>query len=141
MKAFLIGEETAGMTAVEIEDEDQNLVWSFQWFQDGATKEGYLSGLKEAIHTMHECEQWMEFHGGNFDENGEPVRFDKFPTTGKMLSFDETQWRLEDGAFAMGNQSQEIIDAAIISGLVESDEEIEHDDTIEDLVKVFESFP
>lgn len=139
MKAFLIGEKSAGMTAVEIEDENQTLVWSFRWFQDGASRDGYLEGLKDAIETMRQCEKWKEFDGGDFDDDGAPVCFDQSPTTGKMLSFDGKTWLLEEDAFTMGNQSREIVDAAIIAGLVESDEEIEIDETIETLVNVFKS--
>ena len=137
MKAFLIGEKSAGMTAVEIEDENNTLVWSFRWFRDGASQGAYVSGLEDAIETMRHCEKWKEFDGGDFDDDGAPVCFDQSPTTGRMLSFDGKQWLIEEDAFTMGNQSQEIVDAAIITQLVESDEEIEIDETIEELVKVF----
>ena len=139
MKSCLIGEKSAGMTSVEIEDENHTLVWSFRWFQDGASKDGYVSGLKDVIETMRLCEKWTEFDGGDFDDDGAPVCFDQSPTTGKMLSFDGKTWILEGDAFTMGNQSREIVDAAIIAGLVESDEEIEIDETIEELVKVFKN--
>lgn len=55
MKAKLIGESSAGMTAVEIYDNTNNLVWSKRYFEYGATAQGYKTGMLDAYNDMINC--------------------------------------------------------------------------------------
>jgi len=125
MKARLIGERSAGMTAVEIFDGEENLVWAHRWFDNGCTTSGYISGLCDAFDCMRQCADVAMFEGGEIDDDGEPVAMDTEVTTGVMLEYDtESGWSLGDDARTLG-QSREIIDACMAAGLIEADDDHE----------------
>jgi len=122
MKALLIGEQSAGMTAVEIFDGEDNLVWAHRWFDNGCSTAGYISGLCDAFDCMRQCADVAMFDGGETDDDGDPVAMDTESTTGVMLEYStETGWSIGDGARTLG-QSSEIIDACMVVGLVEADD-------------------
>jgi len=136
MKAQLIGESSAGMTAVEIFDNDDNLVWSHMWFEDGASKRGYIDGLCAAWDCLVDCADVDSFDGGAFDEDGEPVVFNDGATTGVMLEYDSDSktWTIGDDARCCGGQSMEIVDACMIAGLIPADDD--HDEGDADALAV-----
>lgn len=119
MKARLIGESSAGMTAVEIYKDD-TLVWSHIWFEQGATTQGYIRGLCEAWDCMLDCNDYDQFEGGLYDEDGEPVPVDDSSTTGVILEYDGRTWKAGEDARRMG-QSEEILDACMVAGIVPTD--------------------
>lgn len=123
MKARLIGERNAGMTAVEIFDGEDNLVWANQWFDNGCTTSGYIDGLCDAFDCMHQCDDVEMFDGGQIDDDGKPVAIDTEATTGVMLEYaTESGWSLGEDARTLGQQSSEIIDACMAAGLIEADD-------------------
>lgn len=123
MQSKLIGELSAGMTAVEIYDNGDDLVWSHRWFDNGCTGDGYVAGLIDAVNCMRDCAAVSGFDGGEIDSDGDPIPIDTHPTTGVMLIYDtETGWALGDDARRMG-QSGEIIDALMLAGILAKDEE------------------
>lgn len=131
MKAQLIGENSAGMTAVEIFDNAGTLVWSHMWFENGASKRGYIDGLCAAWDCLVDCGDVDGFDGGAFDEDGEPVVFNDGATTGVMLEYDSDSktWTIGDDARCLG-QSSEIVDACMIAGLIPADDD--HEDQADD---------
>lgn len=135
MKAKLIGESSAGMTAVEIYDNPGTLVWSHRWFDDGATGSGYIKGLCDAWDCMVDCADVDVFEGGAFDEDGDPIAFDDGATTGVMLEYDgdSKTWTIGDDARCLG-QSMEIVDACMIAGLIPADDS--HEDHVADDIVV-----
>lgn len=134
MKAKLIGEGSAGMTAVEIYDNDGSLVWAHKWFDNGCTREGYIAGLADAVECMRNCEQYGMFENGEIDEDGDAVPLDTYPTTGVMLEYDtQGGWALGADARSLG-QSSEIIDALMLAGLLPKD--AEHEDRSVDTAAV-----
>lgn len=121
MKAQLIGERSAGMTAVEIYDENNDLVWAHSWFDNGCSTSGYISGLCDAFDCMADCADVAMFDGGEIDDDGTPVAMDTESTTGVMLEYDtKTGWSLGDDGRTLG-QSSEIIDACMAVGLIAAD--------------------
>lgn len=126
MKALLIGERSAGMTAVEVYNDNNDLVWAHRWFDNGCSTSGYISGLCDAFDCMRQCADVAMFDGGEIDDDGDPVAMDTETTTGVMLEYDtETGWSLGDEGRTLG-QSSEIIDACMVAGLIEADDD--HDD-------------
>lgn len=126
MKAQLIGERSAGMTAVEIYNDENDLVWAHRWFDNGCSTSGYICGLCDAFNCMADCDYVAMFDGGEIDDDGDPVAMDTESTTGVMLEYDtKTGWSLGDGARNLG-QSSEIIDACMVAGLIEAD--ADHED-------------
>jgi hypothetical protein len=125
MKARLIGESSAGLTAVEIFDRDNNLVWSHVWFSGGASRRGYIDGLCAAWDCMVNCDYVNGCDGGAYDDDGEPIVFDDGATTGVMLEYnsDNKQWMIGDDARCLGGQSMEIVDACMIAGLIPVDDD------------------
>lgn len=134
MKALLIGERSAGMTAVEIFDREETLVWAHRWFDNGCTTSGYIYGLCDAFDCMRKCADVVRFDGGEIDDDGEPVAMNTESTTGVMLEYDtEGGWRLREDARTLG-QSSEIIDACMVAGLIEADDD--HEDNADGEVVV-----
>jgi len=126
MKARLIGERSAGMTAVEIFDGEENLVWAHRWFDNGCSTSGYISGLCDAVDCMRQCADVAMFDGGEIDDDGDPVAMDTEATTGVMLEYDTAGgWALGEDGRHLG-QSSEIIDALMLAGVIDPDNE--HDD-------------
>ena len=129
MQAKLIGESAAGMTAVEIYNDEGVLVWARQWFTDGCSSSGYVEGLRDVVDCMRNCANVRRFEGGEVDDNGDPVRMDVEETTGVMAVYDSRSgWALGDDARGLGEQSSEIVDALMVAGLVPTDSE--HEDRL-----------
>lgn len=123
MKALLIGESSAGMTAVEIYNDSGELVWSHRWFADGCDRSEYVAGLCDAYDCMIQCADVASYDGCDVDEDGAPMPFDTEPTTGIILQYETASgWSLGEDARSFG-QSEEIIDALMMVGMIEPDEE------------------
>lgn len=131
MKALLIGERSAGMTAVEIFDADNNLVWAHQYFQMGATTGEYIAGMCQVWDDMVGCTDVADYEGGDYDEDGEPVDMDDADTTGVILEYDSESgtWTVGPDARRMG-QSEEVLDACMLAGLIPPD--AEHEERADD---------
>lgn len=67
--AKLIEETSGGSLAVEIYEND-HLVWSHDYLQNGATKNEIERIRKQIISDMLRCEKWRDFEGCDLDENG-----------------------------------------------------------------------
>lgn len=134
MKAYLIGESTGGMTAVEIYDNNDQIVWSNEYFERGVTAKGYIDGLKQVIDDMIGCADVEQYDGGLYDDDGNPIAIDSSDTTGWIVGYDaqDKTWWLNDNYRHFG-QSTEIADALMGAGLVPAD--IEHDDHKGSIVK------
>lgn len=130
MKAQLIGENSAGMTAVEIYEAD-NLVWSHQYFSAGCTQAGYVSGLCQVWDDLADCADVADYEGGEVDDDGEPVLQNCATTTGVILEYDSDNrtWTAGEDARRMG-QSEEVLDACMLAGLIPAD--AEHEDRADD---------
>lgn len=118
MKAQLIGEKSAGQLAVHIIDDNDNIIWSHRWFDDGATEAGYRAGLRQAYEAMRDCStvhEWSEDGNDAYD-------YDDADTTGVMLEYDpgSDTWTIGDRPdLGLG---REIVDACINAGLVGADD-------------------
>lgn len=123
MKAYLIGEKTGGMTAVEIFNY-VGLVWSSEWLSDGCSAGGYVAGLCRAFDAMADCTNVDCYEGQALDEDGNMIYFDDTESTGVMLEYDSSTgvWIAGECARTHG-QSSEIVDACMVAGLVSPDEE------------------
>jgi hypothetical protein len=124
MKAYLIGEKSGGMTAVEIYD-DVGLAWSAEWFAAGCSADGYVAGLCQAFDAMADCGAGVaHYEGQALDEEGNMIAFDDGEHTGVMLEYDSIKgsWSAGECARTHG-QSSEIVDACMVAGLVAPDEE------------------
>lgn len=128
MKAYLIGEKSAGMTAVEIYNNNDNLVWSHMYFQNGATHDGYVNGLCQVVDDMINCADVDNYDRCDYDEEGDVNLYDDNDSTGVILSYDsDTQrWELKDeGDPRYYGQSTEVVDALMLAGLLDKDDEHE----------------
>jgi hypothetical protein len=67
--AKLIEETSGGSWSVEIY-EDDHLVWSHDYLQNGATKNEMERIRKQIISDMLRCEKWRDFEGCDQDNNG-----------------------------------------------------------------------
>jgi hypothetical protein len=132
MKSRLIGEKSAGMTAVEIYHNNGDLLWSHRYFADGATHQGYIDGLCQAWDDMHGCADVAEYEGNDLDDDGDPTLYDDSQYTGIMLEYDSDTdtWTIGDYDRGCGHQSTEIVDACMVAGLVDSDGEGNTDDNV-----------
>jgi len=136
MRAKLIGESSAGMTAVEIYDDQDNLVWSQHWFDNGATGAEYKTGLAQVIETMQNCKNHADWDYGMVDEDGEPVPMDTAETNGVICEYDSETCEWTGGDYTLG-QSTEIAAALMRCGKLDDDEDVlEQYDDIEDLNKI-----
>jgi len=134
MRAHLIGERSAGMTAVEIINDSGHLVWAHRWFDEGGSTAGYIAGLCAAYDAMVDCADVALFDGGEIDDDGAPVEMDTETTTGGMLEYDTaTGWDGSEIDRSYG-QSREIIDALMLADLIPADDE--HADYADDDVVV-----
>jgi len=131
MKAQLIGETSAGMTAIEIYNSDEELVWSHLYFANGATTGGYIDGLCQVYDDMTNCAEVEDYDGCDYDEDGNVVVYDDSETTGVIATFDsEKGWELEENFYLFG-QSVEIVDALMSAGIIEKDDD--HEDRLDDV--------
>jgi len=118
MIARLIGERSAGMTAVEIYNGDI-LVWSHMYFAGGATERGYIQGLCQVYDDMIRCADIGQYEGCDYDEDGAVVQYDDADTTGIILEYDSSTQ-----SWTMGSrygQSDEILDALMLLGIIAAD--------------------
>lgn len=131
MKAQLIGETSAGMTAIEIYNSNGDLVWSHMYFADGATAGGYIDGLSQVYDDLTNCADVEDYDGCDYDEEGNVVCYDDSDTTGVIATFDsEKGWELSEDFYIFG-QSVEIIDALMAAGIIEKDDD--HEDRFDDV--------
>ena len=117
-KARLIGEKSAGRTAVEIWEND-NLLWSHMYFVDGATHQEYIDGLCQAYDDMINCNDWNEYEGCDRDDDGEVIEYGYSETSGIICEYDS-----DTNAWTMGDrygQSDEILDALMLIGEISAD--------------------
>ena len=131
MIAKLIGEKSAGMTAVEIYNGD-DLVWSHMYFGDGATHQGYIDGLCQVARDMLNCQDVGQYEGCDLDDNDEPVNYDTTDTTGVIAEYNSETHIWTVGA--RYGQSDEILNALIWAGLVKADAEYDPESAESDVV-------
>ena len=131
-EARLIGETSAGMTAVEIY-KNEDLVWSHYYFTNGATYKGYIDGLCQAVDDMINLDSVDEYEGCDQDEDGNVIQYDDSTTTGVIASYTSAGgWDVSDD-FRRYGRSHEIIDALMVAGIVPEDED--HEDAINDTIE------
>lgn len=127
MNAFLIAESSTGMTAIEIYNNETELVWSTMFFENGATARGYIDGLFAAYECLRNAADVADYEGGDVDEDGRPVKYDNDDTyTAWTLSYDTEsgKWTVYDD-FRKYGQGREIIDAMMLAGIIPADDEHE----------------
>lgn len=91
-EAKIIAETSAGMTGVEIYEQGK-LVWSNNWFADGATESYYKQGLRDAYDTAENCIDWYTWDA----QEGEPEDLDTSATTWVMATYsEENGWKFEE---------------------------------------------
>jgi hypothetical protein len=91
--AKFIGETSAGQTVVQIYDDDK-LVWSCRWFDNGATESTYRSGLRDAYECMVDAKDYLQYAGCAIDDDGSITDYDCTSTTYVALTYDPdtNQW-------------------------------------------------
>lgn len=91
-EAKIIGETSAGLTAVEIY-KNNTLIWSLDFFAQGATFQGYIDGLREAYDTATDCanvESWM-------DDGPIPITYSNDDSAWVIASFTPAEgWKFAD---------------------------------------------
>lgn len=91
-EAKIIGETSAGLTAVEIY-KNKNIIWSMDFFAQGASAQGYIDGLRAAYDTAIDCanvESWME-------NDSPPITYSNDETAWAIASFTPTEgWKFAD---------------------------------------------
>jgi len=127
--AHLIGESSGGMTAVEIRDGQGRLVWSCMWFGNGATEDGYFSGLQAVIDYMKDADNYADWDDSDRDDDDGITMYDTSDTTGVICSYDTDtkEWTVEDN-WRNYSQSGEIVEALMWAGIVEEDDDFDADD-------------
>lgn len=96
IKALLIGESSAGLTAVEIYNGDE-LVWSHDYFAQGATSSYYDEvNNKQIQDDMINCDDYLNYDGCDYDEDGEIVCYSDAETAGIVARYDS------EGGFKFG---------------------------------------
>lgn len=71
IKAELIGETSAGATIVQIY-EDGELVWSHDYFANGASGPEYVETIKNQVYDdMVSAANWRQYDGCDHDEDGD----------------------------------------------------------------------
>lgn len=118
MKAKLIGESSAGMTAVEIYDNTNNLVWSKRYFEYGATAQGYKTGMLDAYNDMINC---GDVSGYDISDDNE--EHDTDDTTGVVCEYDSDTDSWTGGNYCLG-QSTEIVAALMMVGKLPVDDDL-----------------
>lgn len=84
--ANIIAERSAGRTALEIY-EDDTLVWSTNYFADGASASWYRKGQRQIVDDAMACADWRSFEGGEVDEDGAPVMQDDCETSYALMTY------------------------------------------------------
>ena len=122
MRAKLIGESSAGATVVQIYNNENDLVWSHQYFANGATDRGYIDGLCQVIDDMMACADYEQYEGCDYDDDGDIIDYDTDNYTGVMIEYDSDCKKWELGESPYMGQSEEIIKALILSGKLDGAE-------------------
>lgn len=105
IRAEIIAETSAGMTALEIYQDDV-LVWSHDYFANGATQSWYREGQRQIIDDALACADWADFEGGDVDESGEAVQQDSASTTYILMTYRPAEgWTTDIEALADGQAS------------------------------------
>lgn len=117
IEARLIGESSAGMTAVEIYEDDK-LVWSHDYFSDGASENYYNRVTTKLIQEdMESCKNWAEYDGCSVDNNGNPVLYDNCDTTGIVATYrPDAGWEYGDDDY--GQTGDVVINGRKISDII-----------------------
>ena len=110
MRAKLIGDKSKGLTAVEIYDNKDTLVWSHMW--KGVD---YADSLCAVYGEMVYCDIYDIY------EESDNYQYSAGDTTGVMLEYSNGQWTLSDDWRQYG-QSYELIDAMMHIGILPSDD-------------------
>jgi hypothetical protein len=91
-EAKIIGETSAGLTAVEIY-KNNTIIWSLDFFEQGASFQGYIGGLQAAYDTAIDCANvydWME-------NDSPPIIYSNDDTTWVIASFIPTDgWKFAE---------------------------------------------
>jgi len=95
IEAKLIGERSAGMTAVQIYNTEE-LVWSHYYFSEGCGESGYKEGLRQAFDDMKDCKNYTEYDGNDLDESGDPIDYYGDDQEFLALSFCNKTWKIEN---------------------------------------------
>jgi len=93
--ARLIGEHSAGMTAVQIYNGDR-LVWSHEYFTDGATHQEYIDRMHQAYDDMVSCADYAQYEGCDYNDDMSVHDYDDGDTTGVDLVYDNGEWTIID---------------------------------------------
>jgi hypothetical protein len=131
IKAQIIGEQSSGMTALEIwtyykSGDLKKLVYAHEWFANGGGQKGYLDGLADVIDCCLDAQNYLDFDGCDTDdETGKIVQYDKTKYTDVVASYDSKTKTWSAGS-RMG-QSSEILDALMIAKILPADEDHDPD--------------
>lgn len=91
--AKIIGEKSAGLTAIEIYKND-DLIWSMDFFEMGASDKRYHDGIRQAYDTAMDCadvESWAD------NLHDEQVCFNDSDTTWIVAEYSpDTGWKFSD---------------------------------------------
>lgn len=135
MNAKLIGERSAGMTAVEIYDDNDNLVWSHEYFTTGASHQGYVNGLCQVLDDLVNCQDVDNYEGCDRDDDGDVIPYDTGDTTGIILEYNGGTKQWIPGT--RYGQSDEILDALMSLGIIPQDASHDVDATIQTIADYY----
>ena len=109
--AKIIAETSAGMTALEIYQDDV-LVWSHNYFANGATQDWYKRGMRQIIDDAQACVDWEDFEGCDLGEGGGVVLQDCAATTYVLMTFIPSKgWNTDVDDFDGDAQASDLIRA------------------------------
>lgn len=93
MRAVIIDETSAGLTALQIYDNDNNLVWSHNYFHLGASEKHFNTVMRFQLYDdMVHCEDYEDYEGCDRDENWGIVDYNTEETT-----FEYVEWTPKKG--------------------------------------------
>jgi len=95
VKAQIIGETSAGMIAVMI-FENGELVWSHDYFANGATEKHYHEMMKQAREDAEACADWRDYDGCDTDEDDEIVDYTVYDTSWVVAEYVDGEWAAGD---------------------------------------------
>lgn len=91
-EARIIAETSAGMIAVEIYEQDA-LVWSYNFTDQGLGGKGYKDAMRNAYDTAEDCIDWYLWDA----EEEAPEDYDTSSTTWVMATYSEEEgWKFEE---------------------------------------------
>ena len=98
-EARIIGETSAGMTAIEIYIDDE-LYWSNNYFENGASSSWYADGLRQIFDDAMACDTvcyWAEWDEFDDDGNPAPEEYDTSNTTWIVATYKpESGWNFTE---------------------------------------------